>query len=83
MNTERKTWKTRLDPFADAYAEMSRTVEDAVRQMTDAELDALLNATTLPTQFNCGWPTYRVAPVVAEAVNRQQYDRSRAEAVTE
>lgn len=75
MSAERQTWKTRLHPFADAYAEMSRTVDVAVQGMTDDELDGLLNATTLATQTNCWWAMYQVAALVAEAVKSEQRDR--------
>lgn len=76
----RLTWKTRLAPFADEYSAMLAAVERIVESMTDDELTKVLAATRRPSQTNCWWAIYRVAPIVREAVLEERYSRQKTRA---
>ena len=72
MPEKRLTWRDRLDPFAADYAALVLRIEEQVRAMSDADLAELVAATRQPTQTNCAWSLYQVAPVVLDAVRAEQ-----------
>lgn len=77
---KRNAWKVRLDPFEEAYYSMYRVIKDRVSAMTDDELRQLLDDTSRPSQTNCGWGAFAVAPIVAEEVRGERFRRERAKA---
>lgn len=55
-----KEWNARLEPFASICAEAEGRMEDIIKDMSADDLRALIEASTHPTQTNCGWATYQV-----------------------
>ena len=70
-------WDTRLAPFASLYREMY----GLIAVMGEDELRNLVRACDKPSVTNCGWHTYRVAPLIKEEA--QQEIAARAYAKTQ
>jgi hypothetical protein len=68
-------WKTALRPFADRLADLRREIAKRCEGLSDSELAELRNATTLPSQTNCYWAIYSVAPMVAQEIAAEQQHR--------
>lgn len=67
----REKWKNVLEPYAALYEAIASTVEG----LDDDDLATLLYATEHPTVTNCGWSTYKVAPILSELVTEEQKGR--------
>lgn len=69
------TWKNTLDPFAQEWSKLDNLLREHVVALSDHELQRLLIDTKKPTQTNCWYATFRVAPLVAAAVTAEQRGR--------
>jgi hypothetical protein len=72
---KRATWRDLLEPWANRYADRCESTDEHVAGLDDAALNALGRAALRPTQTNVWWASYNVAPLVREAVRREQYAR--------
>lgn len=70
-------WKTRLEPFAQQYLALYDMIHEYVSGLTDADLALVERQSHMPTQTNCGWSTYRVAPLIREEIRCERYRRER------
>lgn len=64
-------FKKLLQPFADDYANLEHRIRERVAGMDRGALVALESAAKKPTATNVWWATYRVAPMVRDAVREQ------------
>lgn len=71
-----KAWKAKLAPMANDYSAMVDAIIRLCAMSTDEGLVSLLDASRQPTQTNCWWATYAVAPIVQEEAKREQYRRA-------
>lgn len=72
----RNTWKKRLDPFAEKVYEITRMLH----AMSTDDLKKLLKACDEPTQTNCGWAHFAIAPLVKSEAAATLMTRTKAEA---
>jgi hypothetical protein len=75
------TWKKSLEPFAAKWADLIHAIEDHARNLSDEDLQALIDATYRPTQTNCGWHVFGVAGLVREVAAGEHFRRQRDAAV--
>ncbi len=59
------TWKKRLEPFAQIYDLMERSIPIGLGLRSDRELRLLIEAAEHSTRTNCWYATYRAAGLVA------------------
>lgn len=59
-------WRGLMDGFAKHRYTMNAAIMDDLERLDDDTLKRTLAACELPTQTNCDWATYDVAPVVRE-----------------
>jgi hypothetical protein len=60
-------WRKRLEPFAEIYLGMYSLIVT----MGDDELHNLVSACDKPTEGNCGWHIYRIAPLVKKEAQEE------------
>jgi len=70
------SWKTDLRPFADRYADLATSINNEIAVCSDAELTRLSIAVDQPSQSNCWWAVYAVAPIVRRAVSEERFRRA-------
>lgn len=59
-----KKFAVLLKPYADRYAEVENKIDDEINKLSIKQLKELIAACNEPTQCNCWWATYNVAPIV-------------------
>lgn len=74
---DQRRWREILDPIAHVYCDLVNTIEDYVAGLPDQVLDDHLAAAQSMTTTNCWWASYHVAPLLLEAVTREQFLRNR------
>lgn len=68
-------WKQVLEPWATRYTELVEALNTLCVDLSDKDLQRFGDAAVRPTTTNCWWATYAVAPLVREAVAREQQRR--------
>jgi hypothetical protein len=74
-----RAWKSLLDPWGDTYGQFLISLDAHCENLSDDDLEALAAAAAMPSQSNCGWTTYRVAPIVRDAIRSEWFRRKAAE----
>jgi hypothetical protein len=78
--TRHSSFREQLRPFADALAAVEQLICTHVETMPDADLKRLRAATSKPTETNCSYLIYEVAPLVRDHANREIHRRKHARA---
>ena len=65
-------WKNRLEPFGELYLDIYKRIVE----MTDDELHNLINACDKPSETNCGWHIYVIAPLVKKEAQEEMAYRT-------
>jgi len=76
------SFQTALRPFADTLSVLFREIDMHVRELSDDELETLRCQTLQPTDTNCSWAVFRVAPIVRGEVLSEQVRRRAQEATS-
>lgn len=72
------TWKKNLEPYADLWADFISAADEMIAGEDDIGLRALLDSCKQPSQTNCWWATFQVAPEVAKLARSEIFKREAA-----
>lgn len=72
-------WQKTLRPWAEEYADLTERIAAHCLSLTDAQLQAFDDAAKRPSQTNCWWAMYQVAPLIRNAVAVEQLRRRAAQ----
>ena len=79
VKTDRRPdWKDLLEPFGDLFTELDAEVARRISERSYEELSDLLDACNRPTNTNCWWAVYQIAPRVAAAIRLERSRRALA-----
>lgn len=83
MTAQIRRGRELLKPHAQRYSDLDNGLRDALRAMSDKDLQALDAATRYFNQTNCWWAEYRVAKkVLGDRVRMEQDYRKRQSEVS-
>lgn len=66
MKDRLASWKIRLEPAAQMYAEMVRELQRWLEDKNESELALLAEDAKRATNSNCGWHLYAVSKLIYE-----------------
>lgn len=75
-------WRERLEPFGHLYLGMIKGIKGYLYPMSDEQLIRVCEDCKQPNRGNCGWTTYRIAPLVSDIAAEILMDRNREKEAT-